>query len=372
MIDYKKTIVKILGLVAVCAIVFLAIYLGIQFWPFLIGIILALLLEKPVEFFMKKFKTSRKLIGTIMVVLVYILLGVIISLIVSALVKEALALSTKIPSIFDNLKLEYNTIYKSISEFLNSISTEISDAIYKFGLELLSEVTQIATDVVNSVVSFIMFVPNIMIYIIITFLATLFLVTDRRTIARFMTEPLPNSLVKRISTAVINCFKSLGGYFKAVCIMITITFVELLIAFSIIGIDYPLSIALIVAIVDALPILGTGTILLPWAIYSAITGNIGMGIALLVIYLVITVVRQLIEPKVVSKNIGIHPFITLLCMYIGFKLIGLFGLVVGPVVLVILKNVFNVMFESGYFKPLFVLKKEKKTVNKSGKKEEKV
>jgi len=287
---------------------------------------------------------------------------------VSSLVNEAMTLSTKIPSIFEKLKIEYNAIYISISDFLNSTSVEISDAVYKFGLELLSKITSIATNIVNSVISFIMFVPNIMIYIVITFLATLFLVTDRRTITRFMTEPLPNSLVKKITTAVVNCFKSLGGYFKAVGIMITITFVELLIAFSILGIDYPLSIALIVAIVDALPILGTGTILLPWAVYSAITGNIGMGIALLVIYLLVTVIRQLIEPKVVSNNIGIHPFVTLLCMYIAFKFIGLFGLVVGPVVLVILKNVFGAMFETSYFKNLFVLKKDKKTVNKAVKK----
>lgn len=368
MIDYKKTAAKILGLVAVCVIVFAAIYLGLQFWPFLIGIIIALLVEKPVEFLMKKCKLSRKIVGTIMVILVYIILGVIISLIISALVNEALSLSTKIPSIFENLKAEYNAIYSSISEFLDNTSIEISDAVYKFGLELLAKITNIATNIVNSIISFIMFVPNILIYIIITFLATLFLVTDRRTIARFMTEPLPNSLVKKMTTAVVNCFKSLGGYFKAVGIMITITFVELLIAFSVIGMDYPLSLALIVAIVDALPILGTGTILLPWAVYSAITGNIGFGIALLVIYLLVTVIRQLIEPKVVSSNIGIHPFITLLCMYIGFKLIGLFGLVVGPVVLVILKNVFGAMFETNYFKNIFVLKKEKKTVTKASKK----
>lgn len=369
MIDYKKTVVKLLGLVMICAIVFLAIYLGLQFWPFLIGILIALFLEKPVEFLMKKLKLSRKLIGTVMVILVYIVLGALISLIVSSLINEAISLSTKIPGIFEKLRIEYNAIYVTISEFLDSTSVTLSDTVYKFGLEVLSKLTGIATNIVNSIISFIMFVPNIMIYIVITFLATLFLVTDRRTIARFMTEPLPNSLVKKITTAVVNCFKSLGGYLKAVCIMITITFIELLIAFTILGLDYPLSVALIVAIVDALPILGTGTILLPWAIYSAITGNIGMGIALLVIYLVITVVRQLIEPKVVSSNIGIHPFITLMCMYIGFKLIGLFGLVVGPVVLVILKNVFNAMFETSYFKNIIVLKKEKKIVNRAVKKE---
>ena len=164
MIDYKKTAFKLLGLVFVCAVVFLAIYLGLQFWPFLIGTIIALCLEKPVEFFMKKLKCSRKLIGTAMVILVYIILAVIISLIVTALVNEAISLSTKIPAIFEKLKIEYNAIYKIVEEFLASTSLTLSETVYKFGLELLSKVTGVATNIVNSVVSFIMFVPNIMIY----------------------------------------------------------------------------------------------------------------------------------------------------------------------------------------------------------------
>lgn len=365
MIDYKKTGLKLLGFIGVCAIVLLSIGLGIYFWPFLIGILIAVAVERLVNFFIVKFKWPRKLVGTILVILVYLLIAGILALVISALIGEAVDLSSRIPTIYEESKIEYNAIYKSITDFMNRTPDTISNSIYDLGLQLLSKVTEIATKLVNSVIDFIMFVPNIMIYIIITFLATLFLVTDRRTIARYLTDLLPNELVKKISNVIVQSFKSLGSYLKAMCIMISITFVELLIAFTILKQPYPLTLALIVAIVDALPILGTGTVLIPWAIYSAITGNIGMGVALLVVYLIITVVRQLIEPKVVSQNIGVHPFITLLAMYIGLKIFGLFGLIVGPVVMVIFKNVFEIMFEAGYFKSLFVYKKEKKqTVKK--------
>lgn len=364
MIDYKKTIFKFLGLIAVCATVLGGISLGLYFWPFLIGILIAIAIERLVNYFITKFKLPRKLVGTILVIVVYVLIGALLSVIISSLVKEAIGISSNIPNIYEELKIEYNAIYKSITEFIDKTPSTITNSMYNFGLELISKVTEVATKAVNSIVDFIMFVPNIIIYIIITFLATLFLVTDRRTIARYFADILPNKLLKKISDVVTKSFKSLGSYLKAMCIMICITFVELLIAFSIMKQPYPLTLALIVAIVDALPILGTGTILIPWAIYSAITGNIGMGIGLLVIYLVVTVVRQLIEPKVVSQNIGVHPFITLLAMYIGFKIFGLFGLIVGPVVMVIFKNVFETMFEAGYFKHLFVYKDEKKTTTR--------
>lgn len=360
MIDYKKTGLKMLGCLAVCAVVLFSIGLGIYFWPFLIGIIIAVAIERLVNFFIEKFKWPRKLVGTILVVLVYVLIGALLSLVVTVLVKEAIAISSQIPTIYEESKIEYNAIYKSIIDFMDKTPSTITNSLYDFGLTVLSKVTTYATKVVNSVIDFIIFVPNIIIYVIITFLATLFLVTDRRTITRYLTDMFPNELVKKVSNVITKSFKSLGSYLKAMCIMICITFVELLIAFSILKQPYPLTLALIVAIVDALPILGTGTILIPWAVYSAITGNIGFGVALLVVYLVITVVRQLIEPKVVSQNIGVHPFVTLLAMYIGFKIFGLFGLIVGPVIMVIFKNVFETMFAAGYFKSLFVYKKEKK------------
>ena len=364
MIDYKKTGLKLLGFLIVCAIVLLSIGLGIYFWPFLIGTLIAVAVERLVNYFIVKFKWPRKLVGTILVIIVYLLIATILALIISALVNEALDISSKIPTIYEESKIEYNAIYKTVTNFMDNVPATISNSIYELGLKLLGKVTEFATTMVNSVIDFIMFVPNIIIYVIITFLATLFLVTDRRTITRYLTDLFPNELVKKASNVIMKSFKSLGSYLRAMCIMICITFVELLIAFTILKQPYPLTLALIVAVVDALPILGTGTILIPWAIYSAITGNIGLGVGLLVVYLVITVVRQLIEPKVVSENIGVHPFITLLAMYIGFKIFGLFGLIVGPVVMIIFKNVFETMFEAGYYKSLFVYKKEKKMSTK--------
>ncbi len=108
-----------------------------------------------------------------------------------------------------------------------------------------------------------------------------------------------------------------------------------------------------IGFVDALPILGSGTVMVPWAIASAVNGDIKLGVALIILYAIILIVRQTLEPKIVSNHVGIHPIFTLISMYTGFKLIGILGLFVGPIVLIILKNVFSVSLENGIVKSIF-------------------
>lgn len=111
--------------------------------------------------------------------------------------------------------------------------------------------------------------------------------------------------------------------------------------------------AIFIAFVDALPILGSGTVMIPWAIICAINGNWQLGIAIVVLLIIMSVVRQVLEPKLVSKNIGVHPIFTLIAMYTGFKVIGIIGLLVGPIVLIIIKNIFSSLIDQGVFKTIF-------------------
>lgn len=369
MIDYKKTVLNLVGFVLVCAVVLGCIYAGIYFWPFLVAIIFALLLERSINFITAKTNAPRKIVGTILVIILYALVGLIICLIVTSLVREVISISVKIPENLEELKVVYNNLYSRVSEFMNTLPQEVVTKVYDTGLKLIESLGAYAVKLIEGLIAFVKFFPSMLIYIIITFLATLFLVTDRRVIARLAGDVLPSKLLKKISKVISTCLSTLGKYLRAQCIMISITFIELFIAFVILKIDFPLSLAVVVALVDALPILGTGTVLIPWAIYSAITGNLGFGIGLIVTYIVITVVRQLVEPRIVSANVGVHPFITLLAMYIGFKIFGLIGMIIGPVCMIIFKNVFDIMFKAGYFKSLFVYKTDSKSVTPVNKSE---
>ena len=111
--------------------------------------------------------------------------------------------------------------------------------------------------------------------------------------------------------------------------------------------------ALAIGFVDSLPILGSGSFMIPWAIISALNGDINLGIAIIVLLVIMSITRQLLEPKLVSKNIGIHPIFTLIAMYTGFKLIGVIGLLIGPIVLIIVKNIFSNLIDRGVFKTIF-------------------
>ena len=151
---------------------------------------------------------------------------------------------------------------------------------------------------------------------------------------------------------------SLGGYLKAEATLILISFIISVIGLyllKVIGMDikYPLLIALAIGFVDALPILGSGTVMVPWAIISALNGDLKLGISIIVLWIIMSVVRQFLEPKIVSGKIGIHPIFTLIAMYTGFKLIGVMGMLVGPIVLIILKSIFAKEIDEGFYNRFF-------------------
>ena len=110
--------------------------------------------------------------------------------------------------------------------------------------------------------------------------------------------------------------------------------------------------ALFIGFVDALPILGSGTVMIPWAIITALDGDLRLAVSIFILFVIMSVVRQFLEPRLVSKHIGTHPIFTLIAMYTGFKIFGVFGLIIGPIVLIIVKNVFQNSIDEGLFKAI--------------------
>ena len=119
------------------------------------------------------------------------------------------------------------------------------------------------------------------------------------------------------------------------------------------NVPFPLMAALGIAFIDALPIFGSSSVIIPWAVISACDGDLTLAISLIVLLAIMGIIRQLIEPKVVAKQIGIHPIFTLIAMYTGFKFIGVLGMLIGPIILIILKNIFGTMIDKGVAKSIF-------------------
>ena len=189
-------------------------------------------------------------------------------------------------------------------------------------------------------------------------LSTFFISLDKTQIVSFLEKQFPSIWLEKIYNIKREMFTVLGSYIIAQLILMTLCFFELLtllnlLSFLKFNVHYPLLMSIIICIIDALPILGAGAILLPWVVLAILLGDFKLAVGILIVYFIVLSVRQMLEPKLISENIGVHPLITLISMYSGFKILGVSGFLVGPVVMIILKNVFSKELEIGFFKEIF-------------------
>ena len=339
-LGYFTKVIKRIGIIAISVIIlFLLFKLSVFYMPFLVAFILALTLEHPIRFFMKKFGFKRR---TSSIIIFLIAIAIITGLLVwgiSTLVSEA-----------SNLMQGLNTYIDKAYTQIESISSQLD--IKRLHLpEQVEKVIETSND------DFLMQIPTIAIYTSITLVALYFMCVDKVYMIDEIEHHLPTKWVKKLGTHIHEIITSVGNYLKAEFILVLVSFLISLIGFyvlNIIGIEisYPLLIALGIAFVDALPILGSGTIMLPWAVISAADGNIELAVGLLVLWGIMSVVRQFLEPKLVSNKLGIHPIFTLIAMYTGFKFIGVWGMVLGPIILIILKNIFSTLIDKGVVKAI--------------------
>ena len=192
--------------------------------------------------------------------------------------------------------------------------------------------------VLNASTTFVSKLPSAVVAIFMGILATCFIALDFDRIKGFIVRQFRDNHLDTMVQVKDIFSQSVIRYIKSYAIILLITFTEAAIGLTIIGVDYAILISFLIAVVDILPVLGTGTVVIPWMIVCFITGDIPRGVGLLVVYLIITVVRQIIEPKIVSQNVGLHPLVTLMSMYIGAKLLGIVGLFGFPITVIILQS----------------------------------
>lgn len=246
-------------------------------------------------------------------------------------------------------KIDFKQI--EIPEQVTSVIISSAEKFFNF---LTKYITTLLTNIIQSLTK----LPIVFVNIVITVLATYFICTEKFYILDKLEHHVPKPWIKKANIKIKKITSTLGKYLKAEVIMICITFIIVLIGmymFRFIGfnITYPLLLALAIGFVDALPILGAGTVLIPWSIIEAINGDLKFGIALILLYAITILTKQLLEPKIVSSEIGIHPIFTLIAMYTGVRFMGILGLLVGPIVLIILKNVYSNLLKEGIIKSIF-------------------
>lgn len=183
------------------------------------------------------------------------------------------------------------------------------------------------------------FLPKAVLSTAVVIIATYYFAIDRVKINNFFLSLFPQKIREHLKQSKEALTDTVGSFLRAYFLLFGITFFELLVAFMILKVEYSFVLALVIAIVDVLPVLGTGTVLVPWAVISFVSGNYGFGIGLLVTYALITVIRQVLEPKIVGRFIGLSPLAALASMYIGLRLMGLGGLIAFPLGAILIKRI---------------------------------
>lgn len=220
----------------------------------------------------------------------------------------------------------------------NGDISETAAQINAFIENMLGNVLSAAGSAIPGILSAILkALPDLLLGLVVTVIAAFYFTLDGNRIKSGIRALLPDSAKAVLSRIKKEAAVAAIGYLRSYSLILLITFAEIFFGLSVLGVEYSFLIAAISAIVDILPVLGVGIVLLPWALFCLITKDIFLGIGLIILYVIIVVVRQFIEPKIIGENLGLHPLLTLAAFYLGYRLFGFAGIILAPIGLVIWK-----------------------------------
>jgi sporulation integral membrane protein YtvI len=316
-------------------------------YPFLLGWLLAYALNPLVNLLQSKARMPRWLAASLTLILFAAAMLTIISALIIRLVEEIMSLSGSMQSLvawgekafndllsnpeIQDVMTRINDFYRHNPDYKETINSSISDtaqAITHAGTGLISLFF-------NGIVNILYSLPAVATIAIVSLLASFFISKDWQRYARRIKLGFPRSLIRRAGVVWKDLRQALFGYIRAQLIMISITTAVVVIGLWLIGVKNALSIGLIIGFVDLLPYLGVGAAMIPWIAYTFLSGDWQIGTQLSILYGCILVARQFIEPKVLASSVGLDPLPTLIAMFVGLKLFGILGLIIGPILVVV-------------------------------------
>ena len=328
----KEKLIKYSYYLMIIIMIVIATYVLINwliplFFSCLIVLVLQPLLAKEI----KLLKIENIFLSKCLIVFNYLLfIGVIIAMIIFAVIQIYTVLEL-LPNYLENLYQLFSQNHYIID------ATKYLDVIYSGSMSI---VESISTGFITGLIAFIMKIPSILFDLIFVVITSLFILLDYSRIERLV--------VKRYEMValIIDTIKEvLSNLFKAYFIIMIITFGELWLGFKIIGINHSIMLACIIAIFDFMPVLGLDMIMIPWIIISALTNKIYLAGALLVIYMNIVITKNILEPKLIAKNLGVTPVLSLVGMYLGMKVMGVIGLIIVPTLLMVIIQILKVKYQ---------------------------
>ena len=317
--------------------------------PFVIGWIIAAIASPLVNWLEKKLKIVKKLGSALIVILVLGLIVLIIYFGISRLVVEIGRLAQDFPGMYAQLE----TGLRQIGDTLSGVFERLPDGIQR-SLNSIAEnldqymgsfVSRISEPTVEAAGNFAKRVPSYLISFIVSVMSAYFFIIQSEEVLQWLKKVAPQSVQKRMTLVMDNLRYAVGGYFKAQFKIMLVVFVILLVGLGFLGTGYFGLAAFLIAFLDFLPFFGTGTAMIPWAIYEFFMGDYKMTAALVIIYVITQAVHQLAQPKLVGDSVGLNPLVTLLLLYIGYRLGSVIGMIIAVPIGMVLIN----MFQAGAF-----------------------
>lgn len=345
---YKRVIVICFYIaLAVFLLFFVLKYLFQWVWPILVAAIIGIVVQPVVRFANKKIKLPKKVASIICVVLLYLVVGSLLYGIIYKVVMELVNFASTVPEYISKLNLDLSKAEEYFKDFLEKIHIDLNSETFatvwgSLSNWILSVIKDVSGDLTSGLASFVpkivSLVPEIILAVVIMIVSSVYFAVDYDKLANFFKAQFKEETLAKITNGKKKFTQTIGKYFRAYILIMFITAVEIYLGLTIIGQEYALIIAIVVAIVDILPVLGTGTVFIPWGVILLCIGDVVKGIEILAIYLIITVIRQILEPKIIGEYIGLYPLVTLVAMYAGLRALGLLGMILFPLAVIFLKE----------------------------------
>ena len=330
------------GIILVCA------FLGIKYaWeyltPFVIAFVVAFCLKPLVNKVNVYLKIKRSVAAILVVAAFYIVTVAAISLTGVQVVLFIRNMFYILPDYYTNeVAPVIANILHDFQRFISTVDPGITAMVEEYIAGIITDigswVSSFSVSVLSKISSGIAAVPGLFIKTLITIVASFFISIDYYEITLFIAQQVDTKWISILYDAEEYAKTALVQYIKSYSLILFITFCEITIGLWLLGVERAAVISLLISVFDILPAVGTGGIIIPWGIIAMVLGDIPFGIGMLALYLIVTVIRNTIEPKIVGEQVGLHPVATLMAMFLGTKLMGIVGLFGFPIGLVILKK----------------------------------
>ena len=349
---YLKAIVNIVFTVVVLLLViFLLPWLLAFFAPFIVGGVIAWMAGPLVNFFEKRLKLKRRAGSAFVIIAVIALIVFGVYGLGSLLIKEGIGLAQSFPDLWTDVQADLNEFTMKVEKSYGNLPATVRDNLDPVIAQVKSSAGSIlgklGTPTLSAVSNFAKYLPTLIVGVIIALLSAYFFVSDRADVNAWCSKHIPKSIQEYYRLIRQSMVRAVGGYVIAQLKIEIWVYLLLVIGLWILQVKYVLLVALLIGFLDFLPIFGTGTVMVPWAIIKFLGGDYRMAIGLLIVWGVGQLVRQIIQPKIVGDAVGLSPIPTLFLLYVGFQNGGVFGMIVAiPIGLIAYS-----LYEGGVFEP---------------------